>query len=243
MKRELTCINTGNTKSISIDTKYELIEETENRFIIINDKGIQSKYSKKLFKEERVERAAPRQRRAVQPAPEPVIPVISEITINTSAVISDSTLSFNGNVVFGNHTYTLPQQNIFQIFGTSISCGIYQLSGVTTMISSFTNLKEGLERFINDNRNNFILSQDITVDTIIKDLINLFLQDTVACFQGEDANTKSGILLLSCNTNVNQTTVSDIVFEELDNISQFSHNVLNPNSRNPIRLWSVQVEE
>ena len=47
----LKCINTGTNKSITEGLAYELVNETETRYSLINDKGIQKNYSKDLFEE------------------------------------------------------------------------------------------------------------------------------------------------------------------------------------------------
>ena len=52
--KTVVCRKTGNTKSISVNTSYTTISETEKRYTLVNDKGIQANYCKSLFTEEEV---------------------------------------------------------------------------------------------------------------------------------------------------------------------------------------------
>ena len=46
---KITCKNKGANKLISVDTEYEVINESETRYTILNDSGVQKNYAKKLF--------------------------------------------------------------------------------------------------------------------------------------------------------------------------------------------------
>ena len=47
--RTIICTSVGSTKSISVNTPYTILAESETKFTIVNDKGVEANYSKKLF--------------------------------------------------------------------------------------------------------------------------------------------------------------------------------------------------
>ena len=79
---KIQCINSGNNKLITKGNEYEVIAETENRFTLLNDKGIQKNYARNLFKVE-------------------IIPLVKKVDIidgleaETSMINSDANAGFS----------------------------------------------------------------------------------------------------------------------------------------------------
>ena len=239
--KTVVCRKTGNTKSISVNTSYTTISETEKRYTLVNDKGIQANYCKSLFTEEEVTtptRAARAPRVAAVPvAPAPVaVPntQINEVDVTVSVNYDDEENEFDVSLVATTESGFRHENNItLSENTTSISCGIQQLTSLDNLCNTITLFKEQIFTQLNNLQNTDVnVSQDdINTADILESVINELVENA------ED----TGLLLLS--TNVNSTLTTSEYREVLDRMSASVVETLNPNSGNRIKLWTLQITE
>lgn len=233
----IICENVGKNVSISVGTTYDVISETEKRYTIINDKGIEKNYCKSLF---RTVRNTRRNNPVPQPAPEPVAPprihfneLNIEVRLNGNNVIIEATNSdrqFNHSIEIG-----------LNCERTSISCGIHTLTSLNILLNSITSFKRDVLNSINTlcQRNDFvneITEEDINTSAILEEVLNLYLERQ----QGD--NMFTGLLLLSTNI-TNNNVITPEYIEVLDRISVYNVETHNPNSSNRIKMWTLQLTE
>ena len=237
--KTVVCRKTGNTKSISVNTSYTTISETEKRYTLVNDKGIQANYCKSLFTEEV---ATPTRTRAPRVAAVPVAPTpvavpntqINEVDVTVSVNYDDEENEFNVSLVATTESGFRHENNItLSEKTTSISCGIQQLTSLDNLCNTITLFKEQIFTRLNNLQNTDVnVSQDdINTADILESVINELVENA------EDI----GLLLLSTNTNSVLTTRT--YREVLDRMSTTTVETLNPNSGNRIKLWTLQITE
>ena len=237
--KTVVCRKTGNTKSISVNTSYTTISETEKRYTLVNDKGIQANYCKSLFTEEV---ATPTRTRAPRVAAVPVAPTpvavpntqINEVDVTVSVNYDDEENEFNVSLVATTESGFRHENNItLSEKTTSISCGIQQLTSLDNLCNTITLFKEQIFTRLNNLQNTDVnVSQDdINTADILESVINELVENA------ED----TGLLLLS--TNVNSTLTTSEYREVLDRMSASVVETLNPNSGNRIKLWTLQITE
>ena len=241
--KTVVCRKTGNTKSISVNTSYTTISETEKRYTLVNDKGIQANYCKSLFTEEEVAtptrtRAARAPRVAAVPvAPAPVaVPntQINEVDVTVSVNYDDEENEFDVSLVATTESGFRHENSItLEETSTNISCGIFQLTSLDNLCNTITLFKEQIFTQLNNLQNTDVnVSQDdINTADILESVINELVENA------EDI----GLLLLSTNTNSALTTPT--YREVLDRMSATTVETLNPNSGNRIKLWTLQITE
>lgn len=254
--RTIQCKKLGSVTSLTVGNSYNIIEESEDRFTIVNDKGIQARYGKNLFNdpiEEQAEvpaprrgpgrprNAAPAQRPAPVPAPARVIPAIDQIEVVTSATNDGGIVSFKANFTFlpGRVFQHLTGETIYTS-DTASSCGIKSLNGLNDLSNNVASMRNAFNNYVRDNSQHFTLSQNIDVEALFEEVSTAWIQDLIATFQGEDADIRAGILILS-------TTESFIerhpnMRRALNNASANNLAVHNPNSGNDIVMWNIAVE-
>ena len=237
--KTVVCRKTGNTKSISVNTSYTTISETEKRYTLVNDKGIQANYCKSLFTEEV---ATPTRTRAPRVAAVPVAPTpvavpntqINEVDVTVSVNYDDEENEFNVSLVATTESgFRHENSIILKETSTSISCGIFQLTSLDNLCNTITLFKEQIFTQLNNLQNTDVnVSQDdINTADILESVINELVENA------ED----TGLLLLS--TNVNSTLTTSEYREVLDRMSASVVETLNPNSGNRIKLWTLQITE
>ena len=237
--KTVVCRKTGNTKSISINTSYTTISETEKRYTLVNDKGIQANYCKSLFTEEV---ATPTRTRAPRVAAVPVAPApvavpntqINEVDVTVSVNYDDEENEFTVSLVATTESgFRHENSIILEETSTSISCGIFQLTSLDNLCNTITLFKEQIFTQLNNLQNTDVnVSQDdINTADILESVINELVENA------ED----TGLLLLSTNTNSVLTTPT--YREVLDRMSATTVETLNPNSGNRIKLWTLQITE
>ena len=237
--KTVVCRKTGNTKSISVNTSYTTISETEKRYTLVNDKGIQANYCKSLFTEEV---ATPTRTRAPRVAAVPVAPApvavpntqINEVDVTVSVNYDDEENEFNVSLVATTESGFRHENSItLKETSTSISCGIFQLTSLDNLCNTITLFKEQIFTQLNNLQNTDVnVSQDdINTADILESVINELVENA------EDI----GLLLLSTNTNSVLTTRT--YREVLDRMSTTTVETLNPNSGNRIKLWTLQITE
>ena len=237
--KTVVCRKTGNTKSISVNTSYTTISETEKRYTLVNDKGIQANYCKSLFTEEV---ATPTRTRAPRVAAVPVAPApvavpntqINEVDVTVSVNYDDEENEFNVSLVATTESgFRHENSIILKETSTSISCGIFQLTSLDNLCNTITLFKEQIFTQLNNLQNTDVnVSQDdINTADILESVINELVENA------ED----TGLLLLS--TNVNSTLTTSEYREVLDRMSASVVETLNPNSGNRIKLWTLQITE
>ena len=245
---KIICKKQGETKLISIDSEYEVIGQSETRYTILNDKGIQKNYSKKLFEvaEEAPAMAvraprAPRQPRQVPPVviePIVVIPTVNELVITTSADYVNGLINFRVKTQFMNNAIFEFDIRSLSIYGSNISCGIKDVEGFNGFMQRFSEFLPELKAYIVLNQHNFILNEDINLEEINSEVCDSLFQDFIALFEGGDYN--AGLVNLSTNV-TNNEYLSDIVINAIEKIAQNTVETRNPNSGNQIKFWSIVV--
>ena len=245
---KIICKKQGETKLISIDSEYEVIDQSETRYTILNDKGIQKNYSKKLFEvaEEVPAMAvraprAPRQPRQVPPVviePVVVIPTVNELVITTSADYVNGLINFRVKTQFMNNAIFEFDIRSLSIYGSNISCGIKDVEGFNGFMQRFSEFLPELKAYIVLNQHNFILNEDINLEEINSEVCDSLFQDFIALFEGGDYN--AGLVNLSTNV-TNNEYLSDIVINAIEKIAQNTVETRNPNSGNQIKFWSIVV--
>lgn len=237
--KTVVCRKTGNTKSISVNTPYTTISETEKRYTLVNDKGIQANYCKSLFTEEV---ATPTRTRAPRVAAVPVAPApvavpntqINEVDVTVSVNYDDEENEFDVSLVATTESgFRHENSIILKETSTSISCGIFQLTSLDNLCITIALFKEQIFTQLNNLQNTDVnVSQDdINTADILESVINELVENA------ED----TGLLLLSTNTNSVSTTPA--YREVLDRMSATTVETLNPNSGNRIKLWTLQITE
>lgn len=249
MKR-IKCKKLGNVVSISLNSEYEVVNESETRYSLINDKGVQKNYCKSLFEvipnEEPVPQRIVRQPRRVAPETIPVpvriIPIVEELEIVTDinedsdneGVIFDISIVFIPGFTYSQSIDTL------RIIDSAISCGVTQISGVDALIREIDSLKLRTQEYINNNVENFTVSEDFNLDEIMSDITKALVQDMISYFQDETSDINTGILILS--TTSESINNLPILKEALDEVFT-SVETRNPNSGNMITMWTIVVNE
>lgn len=220
---ELECTKLGNNKSISLNSKYNLINESDKRYTLVNDKGVLSNYAKNLFI------AIPEELIAT------TIIEINELNVETSC---DNELIFKINCPFTEGlNFNFTSQRNFTFGQTAFSCGITGLNGLDNLQLDIFRVKRIFGEFLTNNNQIFILNPGIDIDELFKDITKSLIQDIIANFQGEEGN-RSGLLIMSTNTNL-----SNLLKNALEELSTTSTTVHNPNSKNNITMWSFVVNE
>jgi len=245
---KIICKKQGETKLISIDSEYEVIDQSETRYTILNDKGIQKNYSKKLFEviEEAPEMAvraprAPRQPRQAPPVvvePVAVIPTVDELVITTSADYINGQVSFRVKTQFMNNAVFEFDIRALSIYGSNISCGVKDVEGMNSFMTRFNQFLPELRACVIANEQNFTLNEDINLEEINVEVCDSLFQDFIALFEGGDYN--AGLVNLSTNL-TNNGDLSDIVINAIEKIAQNTVETRNPNSGNQIKFWSIVV--
>lgn len=237
--KTVVCRKTGNTKSISVNTSYTTISETEKRYTLVNDKGIQANYCKSLFTEEV---ATPTRTRAPRVAAVPVAPApvavpntqINEVDVTVSVNYDDEENEFTVSLVATTESgFRHENSIILEETSTSISCGIFQLTSLDNLCNTITLFKEQIFTQLNNlqNTNVNVSQDDINTADILESVINELVENA------EDI----GLLLLS--TNINSALTTPTYREVLDRMSATTVETLNPNSGNRIKLWTLQITE
>jgi hypothetical protein len=254
----IICENTGSTKLLTVSNSYNVIEETETRYIILNDRGIQKNYSKDLFSIE-----IPPRFIAVVVAPIAVIPpppvVISEITVNTSFIgTKDSDANYNddddetydGNfdgrlqslvmIGIGDRIIELESLVTLDVYDSSISCGIRDVQGLDSFMSFAKRATIEIEKVIARLSPIIELDSQISISQLAIDIAETLLQDFVAKFQDDTYN----IGLITVSTNItNNSQFNEEFIGLLDGIALSKIEFENPNSANRCAHWTIAVNE
>lgn len=230
--KKIKCIKLGNVQALTVGELYEIINESDTRFSIINDKGIQKNYCKSLFekpKKEKVEK------------PKPQIPVVDEIDINTEIINNNNNQAgFKIDCNFNNiQNYSFQAERLINHGRITASCGVYSLDGLNNILQELDQFKENLVDFIAQNNQVFTLNPEINIDELYVEICKGVFQDLIAFFQG--AGHRCAILILSTTFN----TIEDfpVVRDILNEISINTIEAHNPNSGNDIIMWNIKIDE
>jgi len=244
--RTIICTSVGSTKSISVRTSYTILAESDTKFTIVNDKGVEANYSKKLFSAPTGRRTGERTGNtpvAERPVPVPVAPPrqrIEEIGLSIDVTRREGSfaISLLADTLPGINfrreaSFVMGYQNV------AISCGVHQLIGVNGLISTINNFKDGIFSQLNELRNIDVNvdRDDIDVSEIVKSVLNGIIE----------AAGFTGILIISTNVSgIDNGFVAEDNMEALDAINEVAATTvetLNPNSDRRIRVWTLQVTE
>lgn len=221
---ELQCISLGQTKLLTIDKIYEVIDETENRYSIINDKGIQKNYAKNLF--------------SVVPV-EPEIPVVNETGLivdldipnkNNGSIELVVKVNFIEDDVFEFRSF------IFDVLKSHIGCGIGLINGMNSFMLSMEDLEEEVNAYadkaIEDER--FTLAEGIEFDQKFIREVTIKITELLK----SEFNHRYGILLFSTNITGNDS-IYDEALEEFQKACADTKEFHNPNSGNDCEIYTM----
>lgn len=218
---KLQCKNKGNNKSITTGKEYEVINETEARYSIINDKGIQANYAKNLFS------------KAIEIIPE--IPIIDGLEAETSINNENEDLGFMITIkIDGVNDYVFEKDNVLNILESPISCGIQLVSGLDELMNFVNEFKDDFRDYLDENIKNFKIDEDLDFDTFYKEIAELLIIDLIEEYKGSCL-----YLLLSTNIENNPNYNIEII-QYLNQISEVDLFGANPNSGNDIQLWILK---
>lgn len=211
----IECVNSGSNKLITVGKKYEIIYETENRYTILNDKGIQKNYSKNLFEIEGNK-------------------IVDEINIETHVNINLDEIEFLVRVkIDGFEDFDYGGEALALVKESNISCGIKQLSGIDDIMQFENRFRNDFKDYIREN--GIELDNHIDLDELCDETISSLFQDLIAELDGTCLYT-----LLSTNLNNNGNYNQKVV----DILNGISENEVfigeNPNSGNEIQLWIIK---
>jgi len=213
----IECIDSGSNKLITVGNEYEIISETDNRYVILNDKGIQKNYSKNLFKEVEHEQNN----------------LVEELDIETDVNIDLNEIYFKIKVKIDGFNDFLYQDKVACLLDTDISCGIKQISGLNDIMI--------FEQDFRDYFNEYILENNIDLGEEL-DLNELFNETITALFNDLLSKLSETCLYALLSTNLDNNEVyNDNVVNALNNIAE--NEILvgdNPNSGNQIQLWVLK---
>lgn len=213
--KTLICTKVGKNTSISINSQYEVISETNTRYSFINDKGVQKNYCKSLFRV--VENVPP-------PPPAPLIRTITEL----NAELNLNNERFVLNVTSNDNLINVETQFTVNIEGLNISCGIHQALGLNAIFQGLNTVKTYITNNLNQT---LVLADDLNIDNFILDILENIIQEIID-------NTETGMILLSTNV-TNNAAVKEIYINKLNELSRTSVTTTNPNSGNDITLWTI----
>lgn len=218
MKKE--CINIGGNKSITLGNEYEIISETETRYTLLNDKGVQKNYSKNLFED--IVIAAP------------VIPVLDGFDVETSVTSQHGMVNFEIVIKLENNQDFVFGRYILNVTESNISCGIYTASGVDGLMSYMTNFKDDFESYLEQNKNLFTIDEDFDFEEAYQEISDSLIEDLI-----NSLSKKFLFLLLSTNIN-NNGDYNELIINSLNQFSEEPLLGINPNSNNDITLWILK---
>lgn len=221
---ELQCISLGQTRLLTIDKIYEVIDETENRYSIINDKGIQKNYAKNLF--------------SVIPV-EPEIPVVNETGLivdldipnkNNGSIELVVKVNFIEDDVFEFRSF------IFNVIESHIGCGIGLINGMNTFMASMEDLEEELNAYVNEaiEDERFTLAEGIEFDEKFIREVTVEITELLKL----EFNHRYGILLFSTNITGNDS-IYDEALEEFQKACADTKEFYNPNSGNDCEIYTM----
>jgi len=231
----LKCLKTGNNKSISANTDYDVVEESETRYTLINDNGVQKNYAKNLF------RVIPERTARPVPPPAPVIPVVDELNITTAVVKGEVTFGFTISCPFiGRNVFNYDSTQIVNFARISASCGVYSFSGLNSIINHLQTMRNNFNGYLRNHNTVFTLNPEINLDETFKDIYVSIVQDIIASFQGNQGSRCAAFIMSTTTNTIEQLPDFHDVLNEL---SSSVITAMNPNSNNRITTWTFVVNE
>lgn len=198
------CINPKNYK-LTQGNEYEILQQEDGYYLIVNDSNKTVRYYSDLFGdiEEAVEEVAP-----PPPPARTEADVISSLNVTCSG--QRCTVTY---VDLNNQTVNF-QTSTIGIFGTEISCGIRQISGI----------------------NDILLSIDNNVSTTDDDLLELrkeIVKRVISLLINRNRGNTRWMLM-----STNNDDIFEDYFDVFDSLAQTNLGwENNPNSGNDIKLW------
>lgn len=199
--KTIRCINPKNYR-LTLNAEYQTLNETDNldTYTIINDGGLRRNYRATLFED-----------------------VVTELT--DAQIFASISLLEDNTITVSNRTEGTVNINPGEITltRTPISCGIYQISNLNTIIGR---IKEAIFTGFDQET---VAFQDELIERIFKKYLVLFTME-------------SNFLSLVLSTNNNSDDFVRIE-ELLSDMALFTHEGVNPNSNNTITFWYITKEE
>ena len=222
---QVTCISSGSTKNLTEGNSYEVVEENDSFYYVANDKGVTTRYNKKLFKPEEVVPV------------EPPKPVIKEVALKIEH------FSLHGSFDSGSNGVQLrvsveginkQSNNLMIIRSCDYSCGILEINGFNELVSRFNSyVRELLNEGAAHKLNITIENKFAIFESLFKNLIDELFEE----------NDSKGIILMSSNITDNSaltflcdTSDTDAIYEMVSGLFANSTYTENPNSGNMIFL-------
>jgi hypothetical protein len=238
----LKCINTGTNKSITEGFEYELINENETRYSLINDKGVQKNYSKTLFEE--VNQLVEVQAIDIDGNVEFEIIHNDEYEEDIIQVIVTTKLTlFDGDDNrIAQHSY---ENNVLEVLRSDnrLSCGIKNLVNISEFMATMDVFFNSLEtRFaeqgvlVKQNSINDLIDNDCKTQ-LYTELMHAILQ----LFNNTDKDDTIFGGILQASTNLNNGNNDILFIDVLDKLADSTLDAVNHNSANEIRLWNFKI--
>lgn len=234
------CTNPGKNVNISLNTEYEVIKEANNRYTIVNDKGVEKNYDTKLFREIIVAKKAQTKREIVEEVP--VIKTEAAVKYNIETDFSydddNDTSSHDVKVTINDkEVFNGKDLNIFEYTESQISCGIWEAGGVNNLLSEIARFKGAIKDKCK--AFNIDFSGDLKLEQIIGEILATILQDII-----DDMSAHAGIIVMSTNiTNNEFLKDNDKLWEVFNEKADSMLETYNPNSENTIRMWSFDTQD
>lgn len=215
---EVQCVRLGDVKLLTVDKVYKVIVETDDRYSLVNDKGIQKNYSKKLF--------------SVVEEEKPVEIDGIEVNVNyfNDEFLISAKLENEGEEDF-EFNFKI---DAFSRENLDISCGIKGAQGLNSFMENIDELKSAFNKHVDDlvEENKISIDKDDLIDNeLFSAIIKFIFEDYI-----QNEKLSAGIVLFSTNIN-NNAIINDLVINYLSENCLNKTDFRNPNSGNDCTLW------
>ena len=130
---KLKCINQGSFKNITLGNEYQLLEESVDLYIIINNIGVSARYSKDYF----------------EVIPEPIPEIIEDVDeVGVVEVEEEDTIIVNYVNSGGISILINGNETKLNYYGVAGNCGIYSFNGINDLFDFCHNDKELFQKAI-----------------------------------------------------------------------------------------------
>lgn len=214
----------NNTKGYALTKgkEYRVVRNNKDRYVIINDNGIQKKYGKNLFSEQ--------SKKADGEVPEQEIIEEPKKIWDHQDILNSVKVSENNNTVTIKYNESENEQRTIRIdiHDSNVSCGIKELGQLNALLGQI------------------FRSAEVNIDLFTVDFMNKLLTEILMkikeIFQDERI---CGLIIMSTNVRSSEDPDDHLNYCNIPAITAMSsaHNTtFNPNSGNYITTWMFDIE-
>lgn len=153
---KVKCINQGNFKNVTLGNEYEVSDQTESLYYVVNNIGDTAKYSKNYFE-------------IIQEIEEVVVPVVAKKELSIKLRDNRYDEEDYDNIYIKCHVNSRYATTFSLLNYISGNCGVISINGITDLINSLINLK---------NNDLFDESIEDVFKTIINQLLKILNEDS-----------------------------------------------------------------